>query len=78
MNQIKIRNFRRTKFNLVRFNPPIDSDMKEVNETRLHELFDIVKASMDDKSLHKKSTIISRVGYEAYASCGMFPNDDIV
>lgn len=73
--EIKKRNFKRIKFNLVRFNPPIGSNLKEPSSEKLNYLFNILKENMNDSKLNKKSTIIDRVGTDAYISCGMFIND---
>lgn len=75
VDEIKKRPFLKTKFNLVRFNPPKNSTLKETDESRLKAIFEYISSQMNDDKMHKKSTIIERVGYDAYISCGMFPND---
>jgi adenine C2-methylase RlmN of 23S rRNA A2503 and tRNA A37 len=75
VKEIKARNFSRTKFNLVRLNPPKGSNIVEADEEQLQKIFKIITEGMNDEKLNKKSTIINRVGLEAYASCGTFPND---
>ena len=74
IHEIKIRNFKKTKFNLVRFNPPPKSPY--VESDNIHELFEIVKNIMQDENIKKKSTIISRVGFDVYGSCGMFVDEE--
>lgn len=76
VSEISKRNFKNTKFNLVRFNPPIGSNLQETSEDRLKEIFTFLSSHMNDNNLNKKSTLIERVGYDAYVSCGMFPQDD--
>lgn len=78
IKEIKSRNFTNTKFNLVRFNPPpsLVGTYTESSEERLNEIFERISSEMNDKKLHKGSTKIDRVGYDAFVSCGMFPNDN--
>lgn len=76
VNEISKRNFKNTKFNLVRFNSPPGSKLQETSKDRLKEIFSFLSLHMNDESLNKKSTLIERAGYDAYVSCGMFPQDD--
>lgn len=78
INEIKSRNFKNTKFNLVRFNPPksLLGLYEETPEERLNEIFKRISSEMNDKSLQKSSTKIDRIGYDAFVSCGMFPEDN--
>jgi adenine C2-methylase RlmN of 23S rRNA A2503 and tRNA A37 len=76
VDEIIKRPFYRTKFNLVRFNPPRQSNLQETSEERLCEIFTYISSKMKDSGMNKKSTIIQRAGIEAYVSCGMFPQDD--
>lgn len=59
------------KFNIVRFNPPPGSLFEETSEDRIRELFNILQPAMDSQD----SKIVSRVGSDVYASCGMFIKD---
>ena len=74
--EISKRGFKRTKFNLVRLNPHPHASFQEPDEAKLKILFNIMKTHMNDDTLNKKSTIIDRIGFDAYASCGTFPLDD--
>lgn len=56
------------KFNLVRYNPPT-RESEEPPEDHLKELFSIVNSGLGN---NPKSKIVSRVGYDINASCGMF------
>lgn len=58
------------RFSLVRYNPHPNSQSSEAAPERLAEIHQILSSAV------KSSKIISRVGFEAYASCGMFPADD--
>lgn len=69
---LKKLDFTTTKFNLVRFNPDPESTYKEPSEEKLAKIFNIINKSMTNNGATQKSRIISRVGYEVYASCGMF------
>ena len=68
-------NFKRTKFNLVRFNPPNNMSYKETEHDKLEYLFEIINEVMTNNTKTKQSRIINRVGYDVYASCGMFINN---
>ena len=59
--------FTLSKFNLVRFNSP-KSIWKEPSEEKLQDLFNVVAQVM----VGGKSKIVSRVGQDVAASCGMF------
>lgn len=76
VDEILKRPFSRTKFNMVRFNPPPKSQFEETSIERLQEIFTFISSKMKDHEMNKKSTIIDRVGYDAFVSCGMFPRDD--
>lgn len=56
------------KFNLVRYNPHSERYGFEPDETKIIQLFDIVKSYLP----HSKSRIVPRVGHDVKASCGMF------
>lgn len=75
MQEIKIRKFKNTKFNLVRLNPPPNTDFVEPPIERLVELFNLINSNMSNNSEFHNSRIISRVGPDVFASCGMFIND---
>lgn len=58
------------KFNLVRYNPPVNIlEREEPTDEELNNLLSILKNSIRDNA---KSKIVSRVGKDVYASCGMF------
>lgn len=73
---IKKYNFRNTKFNLVRLNPPIGSNLEESHGGVLKKHFSVMTSVMNHNSLNKKSTVITRAGPDVWASCGMFPRDE--
>jgi len=75
-DEIKSRKFTRTKFNLVRFNPHPDIPNVEPNMAKLQELFNVMQTAMTDATPYNKSRIITRVGPDVFASCGMFVQDD--
>lgn len=56
------------KFNLVRYNPYSEKQGKEANDTRISELFDVVNEYFPQSP----NKIVSRVGFDVKASCGMF------
>lgn len=66
---LKQYNFK-SKFNLVRYNPHINTDTNE--SERIQEIFDIISSAFDSP----KSYIVPRVGPDVRASCGMFIRDD--
>ena len=76
VDEIDKRKFTNTKFNLVRFNPDIKSNYKEPPIDKLEELFKIINKSMTNNQKSHTSRIITRVGKDVYASCGMFINDE--
>lgn len=61
---------RDVRFSLVRYNPHPRSGSAEADPKRLDEIRAILATAV------RSSKIIERVGKEAYASCGMFPEDD--
>ena len=63
--------FADARFSIVRYNAHPRSHSREATPERMREVHDILSAAV------RSSKIISRVGYEAYASCGMFPADDV-
>lgn len=71
-NTIKKMKFTKTKFNLVRYNPDKNSNYQEPSEKKLSELFGIINKAMTNNVPTQQSRIITRVGYDVYASCGMF------
>ncbi|AYV78793.1 MAG: putative Fe-S-cluster redox enzyme [Edafosvirus sp.] len=75
-DEIKSRKFTRTKFNLVRFNPHPSIPNTEPDMAKLQELFNVMQSAMTDITPYNKSRIITRVGPDVYASCGMFAQDD--
>jgi adenine C2-methylase RlmN of 23S rRNA A2503 and tRNA A37 len=62
--------FADARFSIVRYNAHPRSRSREATPERMRDVHDILSAAV------RSSKIISRVGYEAYASCGMFPTDD--
>ena len=73
-NIIKSYGFKKSKFNIVRYNPHKNNDLlnNEVNTEKLDQIFEILNNSVTNKVKYNKSRIINRVGYDVYASCGMF------
>ena len=65
-----------SKFNLVRYNRHPNLDENE--STDYQDLFKIVqnrmKGEMHSNQGYNSTQIVGRVGYEAYVSCGMFPD----
>lgn len=55
----------RGRFNLVRYNPPNDKS-RESDPEVIDRNYDLIKRSMDH------AQIVSRVGFDVQASCGMF------
>jgi adenine C2-methylase RlmN of 23S rRNA A2503 and tRNA A37 len=74
-NIIKSFDFPRTKFNLVRYNPPPMSETQEADIDRLNDIFDIMNEVVTNKVDTQCSRIIQKVGPDVYASCGMFFKD---
>lgn len=66
--------FTDSKFNLVRYNR--HPNLTENESPQYKELFEIVQKRINGEKLSKEgynpSQVVSRVGYEAYVSCGMF------
>src|SRR6478609_6649591 len=60
--------FSSTKFNLVRFNSP-DNQYTEPEMQKLQEMFNIINSVMSND---EPSKIVTRVGKDISASCGMF------
>lgn len=73
-DKIKSYNFPRTKFNLVRYNPP-NNKSTETDIDKLNEIFEIMNDAVTNKVDTQKSRIIQRIGPDVYASCGMFAHD---
>lgn len=70
----KLRSYNfKGKFNLVRYNPP-DATSEEADDLRLNEAFEIIRDVFKDTD-NGKSKIVTRVGFDVYASCGMFEPD---
>ncbi len=59
------------KFNLVRYNPPPGSSSQEAVPSRIQDFYDVISEVMPSSS-----RIVPRVGQDAYASCGMFWNEN--
>src|SRR6185437_2926755 len=55
----------KTRVNVVRYNPP-DDKSKESSEEVINRNFEIIRSRLSDKS-----KIVSRVGWDVSASCGM-------
>ncbi|BCS83538.1 putative Fe-S-cluster redox enzyme/ribosomal RNA large subunit methyltransferase [Cotonvirus japonicus] len=73
---IKNLDFKKTKFNLVRFNPHPTINYREPPVEKLHDIFEILRSvCLDTEITTHQSRIIDRVGYDAYTSCGTFPED---
>jgi adenine C2-methylase RlmN of 23S rRNA A2503 and tRNA A37 len=77
-DEIKKRNFIKTKFNLVRFNPHPDLKHEEADETKLNELFEVMNNAVTNTSTTNNSRFIPRACNKVYASCGQFINDSDV
>lgn len=70
---IRDMKFTNSKFNLVRYNPHPSQPYKEPSMERLNEIYHIFRSACNDRNiLTNKSRIVPRVGYDVYASCGMF------
>lgn len=59
------------KFNLVRYNPFSDAQGKESSDEVIKRNFEILQ----DAFPHERTRIVSRIGYDVQASCGMFFSD---
>lgn len=73
--KIKSYDFPRTKFNLVRYNPPPNDNSTEADLDRLNHIFEIMNGAVTNKVETQKSRIIERVGPDVYTSCGMFTHN---
>lgn len=74
-NTIRDMKFKKTKLNLVRYNPHPIQEYKEPPLNKLNEIYHILQsACQDDAITTNKSRIVPRIGYDVYASCGMFYN----
>lgn len=70
---IKDMNFKKTKFNLVRFNPHPSMQYKEPPFDKLKHIHEILQSVCNDAEIKThKSRIVDRIGPDVYASCGMF------
>jgi adenine C2-methylase RlmN of 23S rRNA A2503 and tRNA A37 len=75
---IKNMNFKSTKFNLVRYNPHPSQQYKEPPIEKLNEIYDIFKSACNDNDIKtNKSRIVPRIGYDVFASCGMFYDNNL-
>ena len=70
--------FNKTKFNIVRFNPPPNmSQYQEASEERINEIYTLLKSiSKDDSIETNKTRIVPRADPIVRASCGMFVTQD--
>jgi adenine C2-methylase RlmN of 23S rRNA A2503 and tRNA A37 len=71
-DKITSLNFPRTKFNLVRYNPPPNGNSTETDIDRLNTIFSIMNSAVTNKVDTQKSRIVNRVAPDIYVSCGMF------
>ena len=68
---IKESGLSRTKFNIVRFNPPTNSNMVEAEN--IPEIYEYLKTCVDEIECEfQKIRVVPRVAPDAYVSCGMF------
>lgn len=65
--------FKKTKFNIVRFNPHESLKYNEPSEEKLNEIYDILKSvAQDSNILTNKTRIVPRADIITKASCGVF------
>ena len=72
---IKSYDFPKTKFNLVRYNPPPMSETQETDINKLNNIFEIMNGAVTNNINTQSSRVIKKVGPDVYASCGMFFKD---
>ena len=77
-NTIKDMKFGTTKYNLVRFNPhpSMQERYREPPIEKIEKIYDLLQSACNDANITtNKSRIVPRIGYDVYASCGMFVED---
>jgi 23S rRNA (adenine2503-C2)-methyltransferase len=75
-DEIEKRNLKKIKFNIVKFNPHKNSSYTESDPETLHNIYKKMQTITNYNNPNYNTTRqIERVGYDAFASCGMFVND---
>lgn len=72
-DEITSFDFKKLKFNIVKFNPHPSIAEKYKESSKINEIFMLLKSvSKDIEISSNKSRIVDRAGPDVYASCGMF------
>jgi len=76
VDEIDKTNFSKIKFNIVKFNPHPGQDNIEADEKTINQIYEKFKQVTKFNDLKYNTTRqVPRIGYDVFASCGMFIED---
>lgn len=76
VDEIDKTNFKKIKFNIVKFNPHQNLDYEEADEETINKIYEKFKQiTKFDSANYNTTRQVPRIGYDVFASCGMFIQD---